>query len=250
MLQKRVGLRKNYFLQQSTVGKINEKKPEAQFFFALSIAGGEKMVEVYFYMPANQAENAVECGMKLSEWYSREVEIGGEIKKCISALLNPRDDYEKYMSQEYKCLKLEVQSKYCYVADSLLYEAGLAHPEVMEMYAGSILPIEKYAFGDYRLPECLITGTIIGENINVLGKGLDTPVLYNNSQELYFGNMLEGFREEHEDFDDTLLYHFFKRLCSEAKASCVEDPSSGLAVFRDTRSGRIYTLRIPDMGRY
>jgi hypothetical protein len=37
MLQKRFGLRKNYFLQQGTVGKISAKKLTAQFFFALSV---------------------------------------------------------------------------------------------------------------------------------------------------------------------------------------------------------------------
>lgn len=208
------------------------------------------MVEVYFYMPADQIENAVECGIKLSDWYSREIDLEGLRKKCIAALLNPRDDYVKYMSPAYRCLKLEVQPKYCFVADSLLYEAGRAYPVVMEMYNRSIMPIEKYTFGDYRLPECLITGTVIGEHVSVLGKGLDTPVLYSNSQELYFNNIIEGFREAHDDFNDTLLYHFYRRLCEEGKATGIEDAASGLAIFTDDRDGRAYTLRIPDMERY
>jgi len=208
------------------------------------------MVEVYFFMPAKSTENAVECGIKLSEWYSREIDLEGESKKCITALLNPRDDHDKYISSTYNCLKLDVQPKYCFVADSLLYEAGLAYPEVMEMYHHSITPIGQYTFGDYRLPECLIISTILGEHIRVAGKGLDTPILYNNSQELYFNNILDYFREAHDDFDDTLLYHFFKRLCVEGKAACVEDNASGLAVFKDNRDGRVYTLKIPDMERY
>lgn len=208
------------------------------------------MVEVYFYMPAEQTENAVECGIKLSEWYSREINLEGERKKCITALLNPRDDHEKYMSSTHRCLKLEVQSKYCHVADRLLYEAGLAYPAVMEMYHRSIMPIEKYTFGNYRFPECLITSTVIGEHINALGKGLDTPVIYSNSQDLYFNNILEGFRETHDDFNDALLYHFFRRLCDEGKATFIEDTNSGLAIFTDDKDGRTYTLRIPDMGNY
>lgn len=208
------------------------------------------MIEVYFYVPARKAENAVECGIKLTEWYSREIVLDGERKKCISTLLNPRDDHEKYTSQEYKCLKLEVQSKYCYIADSLLHDAGRTHPEVMELYHRSILPVGDYTFGNYRLPECLVTCTVIGENISLLGRGLDTPLLYNNSQELYFNNLLEGLREEHEDFNDTMLYHFFKRLHEEGKAGFIEDPASGLAVFEDLRSGRAFPLKIPDMGKY
>ncbi|MGI6667989.1 MAG: hypothetical protein ACOX4M_00570 [Acetivibrionales bacterium] len=208
------------------------------------------MVEVYFYIPADKAENAVECGIKLSEWYSREALIDGVVKKCITALLNPRDDYEKYVSSAYRCLKLEVQPKYCYVADSLLYEAGRAYPEVMQLYRDSIVPIEKYVFGSYRLPEALITSTIIGDNISVSGRSLDTPVLYSNSQDLYLGNLLEELKEEHEDLNDTLLYFLFKKLCDEGKAECIEYGEGRLAIFSYKRDGRTYTLRIPDMNGY
>ena len=208
------------------------------------------MVEVYFYMPAGRAENAVDCGIKLSEWYNREVVLDGEKKKCIAAFLNPRDDIQKYTSSAYRCLKLEVQTKYCFVADGLLYKPGLAYPEIMEMYYRSIVPVGKYTFGTYRLPECLITETVTGEYVSGPGRGLDSPVLYDNSEELYFNNLLESFREAHNDFNDTLLYHFFRRLSDEGKVTGFEDKNSGLAVFRDDRRGRAYTLKIPDMRGY
>jgi len=208
------------------------------------------MVEAYFYIPSDLAEDAVECGIKLSQWCSREAMIAGEMKKCISALLNPRDDYEKYVSSAYRCLKLEVQSKYCFAADALLYEAGKSNSDVMELYYKSIMPIEQYTFGKYRLPECLITSTVIGEQIHLMGKGLDTPVLFDNSQELYFSNIIECFKEEHEDFNDTILYHLLKRLCLDGKVNVVEDDATGLAVFTDKRTGQVYTLRIPDMDKY
>lgn len=208
------------------------------------------MAEVYFYIPADQTSNAVECGIKLSEWYSREIEIDGETSRFITALLNPRDDYEKYLSANFKCLKLEVRPKYCRIADSLLYTAGLAFPAVMELYRRSIIPIDRYAFGDYRLPEVLISSTIIGDQISVPGRGLDSPVLYNNSQELYFSNLMESLKDTHEDMNDTLLYLLFKRLCEEGKAQGIEDKSSGLAVFTTENDGRAITLRIPDFGGY
>ncbi len=208
------------------------------------------MVEVYLYLPAEKTDVAVECGIKLSEWYSREVEIDGEIKKCITALLNPRDDYEKYTSAEFKCLKLEVPPKHCRVADTLLYKAGLSHPEAMDLYRHSIMPIEDYTFGSYRLPECLITSTILGDRISLPGKGLDSPVLYSNSQELYFNNLLEGMKEAHDDLNDTLLYFFFKKLSEDGKAKVIEDNANGLAIFTYAGDGRTYTLKIPDMGGY
>jgi len=208
------------------------------------------MAEVYFYIPSDKMANAVECGIKLSEWYSREVRIDGEVKRCISALLNPRDGAESGIPAGHKCLKLEVHPKYCHVADSLLFKVGLQQPDAMELYEKSIVPMEQYTYGSYRLPEVLITSTILGDQISLPGKWLDTPVLYSNSQDLYFSSLLESMQEEYEDIDDTLLYLFFKMLHEEGKAGMIEDPAGGLAVFTRQRDGRVYTIKIPDFRRY
>jgi len=42
------------------------------------------------------------------------------------------------------------------VADKYLYEIGLNHSEVMELYLDSIMPIKDYTFGLYRLPDALL----------------------------------------------------------------------------------------------
>lgn len=130
------------------------------------------MVEVYYYIPAEEVENAIECGLKLSVWFDKEVHIGHDNKKCLSALLNPKDDIEKYRSASLRCVKLELYPRYCFVADRYLYETGLNHPEIMKLYLDSVMPIENYTFGLYRLPECLVTSTIIGDQISLLDKRL------------------------------------------------------------------------------
>jgi hypothetical protein len=208
------------------------------------------MSEVYFYLPEERMADAVECGIKLSEWYSREVEIEGNIRRCITALLNPRDGQDMDIKPGFKCLRIEVQKKYCNVADSLLYKAGLAYPEVMELYRRSIIPMESYTFGYYKLPEVLISSTILSEQVSVPGKWLDTPVLYSNSPDIYFANLFEELNEEHEDINDTLLYLFFRRLCDEGKARGIEDNASGIAVFTRNRGGRAFTVKIPDLGGF
>lgn len=208
------------------------------------------MAEVYFYLPEDRIADAVECGIKLSEWYSREVEIDGNMKKCITALLNPRDAEEMDVKPDLKCLRIEVQKKYCHVADSLLYKAGLAYPEVMDLYQRSIIPMENYTFGYYKLPEVLISSTILAEQVSVPGKWLDTPVLYSNSPDIYFSNLFEELDEEHDDINETLLYLFFRRLCEEGKAKGIEDTASGIAVFTRYQGGRTFTLKIPDFGGF
>lgn len=208
------------------------------------------MVEVYFYLPIMNVDNAVTCGIKLSDWFSKEVELDGDTKKCISALLNPRDDIDKYISHEYKCIKMEIMPKYCYVADGALYRTGLNNEDVMEMYVRSIIPIERYNFGKFRFPECLVTCTVLGDFVKVLDKRLDSPILFNNSEELYMGNIIESFKENHENFNDALLYSFFSRLADMGKIKKIEDIKNGMAIYTDTCSDAVYTINIPDYERF
>ncbi|NLD47396.1 MAG: hypothetical protein GX660_09385 [Clostridiaceae bacterium] len=203
------------------------------------------MVEVYFYLPAQEVENAVECGLKLSKWYDKEVHIGLENKKCMSALLNPKDDMKKYKDESLQCVKLELYPRYCYVADRYLYEMGLTHPEIMDLYKDSVMPIEQYTFGLYRLPECLVTSTIIGEQVSLLDRGLGSPVLFDKSEELYINNIIEDYKETYEDFNDVLLYYFYCNLEKLGKLTRIEDDDKEFVVFLDKNIGRAFTIKKP-----
>mgnify|MGYP005844216767 CR=1 FL=1 len=208
-------------------------------------------MEVYYYIPAAEVSNAVECGLKLSRWSDREAFIDGDLKKCICGLLNPKDDAVKYNSRDLRCIKLEVPSNYCYVADRYLYLVGLSNPKVMDLYTESVVPVEKYRFGSYRLPECLVTSTIIGGNVGVLDKRLDSPVLFGNSEELYIGNIIEAYKEMHDDFNDTMLYNFYCKLAEFEKVDKIEDNEKKIAVFIDKRNQvKPVTIKIPDMEGY
>lgn len=201
------------------------------------------MVEVYYYVPQDKAENCIECGLKLSEWYEKEVRIGLENKKCFCALLNPKDDMDKYKSSAYRCVKLELYPRYCHVADKYLYEIGLKHPEVMHLYIESIMPIENYTFGLYRLPECLVTTTVIPEQISLLDKRLDSPILFNSSEELYINNVIEDFKQEYDDLNDRLLYCFLKGSVEEGKLELVEEEGNSMVAFIDKKIGRAFTIK-------
>jgi hypothetical protein len=212
--------------------------------------GGDFLVEVYYYIPAGEVVDAVECGMKLSKWFDKEVEIEGYKRKCISALLNPKDDMEKFNSEHLKCLKLEVATNYCFIAEKYFYEIGLNNPEIIDIYTKSIVPVKKYIFGCYRLPECLVTSTIIGGQIKVMNKRIDSPVLVNSSEELYVNNIIESYREKHDDFNDTMLYYFYCKLFATKKLNRVEDSEKKIAVFFDKISEKAFAIKIPDIDRY
>jgi len=208
------------------------------------------MIEVYYYLPLKQLNNAVECGLKLSQWFDKEVVINGESKRCISTLLNPKDDIEKYKSNDFKCVKFELPPNYCFVADKHLYQVGLSTPDVMDMYKSSITPVKDYIFGSFRLPECLVTCTVIADQINVLDMRLDSPVLFNSSEELYTNNIIESYREVREDFNDTLLYYFYCKLAEIGKADKIEDKERKIAVFMDKAKNTALTIKIPEIYSY
>lgn len=205
------------------------------------------MVEVYYYIQVKEVENAIECGLKLSEWFDKEVHIGHDNKKCMSALLNPKDDINKYKSDSLRCVKLELYSRYCFVADRYLYEIGLNHPEIMKLYLDSVMPIENYTFGLYRLPECLVTSTVIGEQISILDKRLDSPILFDNSEELYINNIIEDFKEQNPNFNDVMLYYFYCNLVQKGRLQKVEDEGKDIVVFLDKEIGRAFTIKKPNI---
>lgn len=203
------------------------------------------MVEVYYYVPQDKVNISIECGLKLSQWYEKEVQIGGEHKKCFCALLNPKDDMEKYKSREYRCLKLGLYPGYCYVADKSLYEIGLYNPEVSELYIASVVPIEDYTFGLYRLPECLVTSTVIQEQISLLDKRLDSPILYNSSEELYINNVIEDFKQEYDDLNDRLLFGFLHGRAAKGELEMVEKDGNSFVAFIDRKAEKTFTIRKP-----
>ncbi|HHV99718.1 MAG TPA: hypothetical protein GXX36_09135 [Clostridiaceae bacterium] len=206
------------------------------------------MVEVYYYVPAEEVENVVQCGLKLSKWFDKEVLIDGESRKCLTALLNPKDDMEKFKSDKYRCVKLEILPKYCFVADSHLYLMGLSNPDAMELYYESVIPVEDYVFGSYRLPECLITSTVIGEYISVLEDRLGSPLLFDNSEELYLNNIMEVYQEKNTEFIDAMLYCFYSKLAEIGKLKKMEDKENRVAVFFDLPNNKRYTIKTPEIG--
>jgi len=207
------------------------------------------MPEVYYYAKSENVSNIIDCGLKLSTFHNKKVIIEEEKKLCFSGLINPKDDLELYKSNAFICLKIQVKSEKCFVADRFLYDTFQGQGLNMELYYKSIVPIEKYAFGSYRLPECLITTTILAGEASVIGKRMDSPVIYSNSEELYIYNILQEFKEQHAEIDDCLLYYFLDKLADLAKFDKIENSNIGTAVFKN-ELGRTYCVKKPDLNKF
>lgn len=203
------------------------------------------MVEVYFYIPAEETENAIECGLKLSKWGGRNVKINGRIKKYISTLLNPKDDIRKYKSEEFNCLKLALENDHCMVADRALYFAMLEDEHICDLYIQSIIPAENYVFGMYRIPEVLVSCTVLPDKITRLDKRRDSPVLIDHSQELYINNLFEGLREKNSNFNDTILHLLFSELCRKGNMKKIS--GKDMDIFINKNNGEPYTVLKPQI---
>lgn len=197
-------------------------------------------MEVYYYIPIKEREDALSCGIKLSTKADKKVLINGYDTSCISMLLNPKDHLDKYKSDKYACLGIEVKSGYCFIADSSFF----GNNETENLYVHSVVSPEKYMFGKYRKPECLVTCTILPDNIRELNKVIDVPLLYNNSEDLYVSYILEDLKEKNLDFNETVLGLFFEKLYGQGKLSRIENVE--FWIYTDTR-GSVFTVKKPEI---
>jgi len=208
------------------------------------------MAVLYFYIPAQKLEDVIDCGLKLSEWKDRNQAMpGGDVKPCIRAFLHPMDD-KRHADPTLRCIKLDIPVEYCMVGDNDLYQLGLEYPEIQKTYIDSMFPLDKYLFGSFRSPECLVFTTVLSEQISPLGKGLGEPILYENSHTLYVNNLLEQYNSRYDEINQVLLYSF---LTMQKHKGCIEGLQSedkGLAVFYDRQMNHPITVPIPEFNKY
>lgn len=209
------------------------------------------MAVVYFYIPAEKMEDVIDCGLKLSEWKERKQATPWSVdaRPCIRAYLHPLDD-KRHTDPSFKCIKLDVPVEYCVVGDNDLYQLSLEHPGMKKVYIDTMVPLDRYLFGSFRSPECLVFTTVLSEQIRPLGKGLGEPILYHSSETLYVNNLLERYNSRFDDINQVLLYSF---LTLQRQNGCVDGLQSdekGLAVFYDREMHHPITLPIPDLKKY
>jgi len=209
------------------------------------------MAAVFFYVPAVKASDVVECGLKLSEWKDREQQTpwSDGPQPCLCALLHPDDD-KRSRDPDYLCIKIDIPAEECIVADGDLYRMSQKYPEIKTQYIDSMVTLDRYMFGSFRKPECLIFTTILGEQISVYGKGLDEPLLYENSETLYMNNLIERYNDRYSEINGVLLYCLLFAQSQNGLLDALVSDDGRLAYFYDKKSGRYVTVPVPDLNRY
>lgn len=211
----------------------------------------EHMAVVYYYVPAEKACDVIECGMKLSEWKDREQQTpwNSEPRPCLCALLHPDDD-QRSTDPYYQCIKINVPADDCVVADGDLYRLGMDHPEIKQKYIKTMVPLKIYRFGSFRNPECLIFTTILGDQISAFGKGLEDPLLYENSEALYVNNLIEYYNDRFGGVNRALLYSFLLAQSQNGLVGKLSSNDGKLTYFFDKKADRYITVPVPDLRKY
>ena len=158
-------------------------------------------MKVYCFILAQEAEEIIECGLKLNSRLTMTIEINGCEVRCFEAYLHPRDG--KGMNSDDVMVKITVPEGRAYIADnSLLGETG-------DLYNKSIIPADQYKLGRYRKPCCLITCTVLPEMIERYNPDLDEPVLYQSSEQLYRDSLFYKTDDLAQCFKDVALNAYY-----------------------------------------
>lgn len=136
------------------------------------------MATIYFYVRSSKLHETLRYGIKLSQNFSHIIPIKGIEKKCMVGLLNPKDDIDKYNSEEFICLKLNLYPEQCHIINDV---SLIIPPKKYETVS-----ILDYKYGEFENPRVLFSCSILPEEITLLNKTIDEPLLFDNSRDLYY----------------------------------------------------------------
>lgn len=191
----------------------------------------------YFYINRNDAEEAADCGLKLSIYGGEVLAEKDHPIRAIRALISPKDEIDHYNDGNMACLKLDIPKGKLLVAEETYLDTGNR-----EWFNESVVHAENYIFGTYRKPCYLITFTVSSEYIGILDKDRDVPVLYDDSEDLYIHKMKAEFEDKDENFYDKALYGYLDVLQRNWKAS-IEWQSDDFTIFG--AGGKKFIIRNP-----
>lgn len=137
------------------------------------------MAIVYYYTKNENLPIFLKYGIRLSKNFDKELNINGYTKPFLIGMLNPKDDLEKYNSQKYTCLKLDIINDHLKIIDM----------SVINNYSGEQLSysqINTYIFGTLKNPIVLIDTSVIADKISLYNKNIDIPILYDNSEDFFY----------------------------------------------------------------
>ena len=160
---------------------------------------------VYLYVEKNVATDCIKFGMKLSEYADRIVMLNNIEKSGMTAFLSPKDSIH-YSDTNYYCLKINIEQDLENVFICNKLEKNNSFDK------SNSISILNYKIGSFENPRCIITTSILPENINLYNKIMDSPLIIENSQMLFYQKNILNIIDE---FDNSQLQKLYYILISD-----------------------------------
>ena len=192
-------------------------------------------MKVFYFTKIDSAEEVMDCGIKLNQYFEREITVNEFKKRFLLTYLHPADS-TKFSDDTYKAVKIKAPDDTSYIAEGALYDE-----ENMSLYESSLVPIREYRLGTYRKPECLIQCTLLPHQIEDFDRRRDEPILYDCSENLYLNRVLYKVREEFSFFDDLALERYYDVLVEEGKY--IKEECNRFNVYINNDDNEIITIR-------
>ena len=194
-------------------------------------------MKVYYKIASDRAERVLACGLDSDEYKDGGVIVGGKKQKCIFAAIVPGD--LPPVRESDTVLEIEADPSKVIVAEGAFRTKDFSSFENFEsvslLYESSFVKMKDYRFGTYAKPECIITGSVLPENIKSYDSRMGAPVVYENSKSLYEEYAFYNFCEK---YGDIRMYGI--RCCCEVlyKAGKMKKTKVGTnLVFTDCETG-------------
>lgn len=201
----------------------------------------KKMAIIYYYVPKKDI-NKIKEGINIENHANKSLIINGVKKPGIIGYLSPKDDYMKYLSEEYTCLELDVDVNYCFVLDG-----DMDLLEEKNFYYNSMISLNDYRFGRYRNPEVVVLCDVAHKNITPFNKIIGNPLVFDTSDGLYKCNLFEELKQRYNDFDETMLGIFFMLMSHKGRFKLLGKKKLGkkmVYIYQDSTTQKIYTVDV------
>lgn len=191
-------------------------------------------VKVFYYVPSALSGEILECGLKKTDWWERELEREGEQIRYMVAYLHPADSVYS-QNPSYQAIRVDLTGETAYVAEGAVRD----YPE---WYEQSLIPLSSYRLGTYRKPECLISKTIFPNRLFAYDSRRGEPILYESSEALYLNGLKCQAIEIYEDFYELAMQAYYDKLVQQ---DIYEVISGDFTVYRKKNGGQLVTVRRP-----
>jgi hypothetical protein len=192
---------------------------------------------VYYFCDREKLDLALRDGLMIKDFADRKIGYKDMNTLAIAGYLNPQDNKQKKNDMQYVCLELSTDNNTCYATDKDLFESHKYNPldhDIRSRYYKSLISLEKYRYGQYRVAEVLIHRDVAPANIKLYSSKDRGIVNFSDEFNPYYGCLLEEVREEKGN--EYIIYLYCEEMVNNQTFEFVNEidlPEGNVRIYYD-----------------